>query len=163
MDTYQKYIAYNAWANKQFADLLEKLPPAVLDAPVRSSFDTLRKTLFHLLDAEILWLERLRGIDREGWPSENMQPEQVFSEMRKSAEAWIVFGNEQDASGWAKLCAYKNVKGDPFETAVGDIALHCMNHATFHRGQLVTMLRELQAVETLPKTDYIQYCRETDQ
>lgn len=162
MDTYQKYITYNAWANNQFADLLEKLPPEVLDAPVRSSFDTLRKTLFHLLDAEILWLERLQGIERSGWPSESMQPEIVFDEMRKSAAAWIAFGNQQRAVDWTKKCAYKNVKGEPFETAVGDIALHCMNHATFHRGQLVTMLRELQAVDTLPKTDYIQYCRETD-
>jgi uncharacterized damage-inducible protein DinB len=138
------------------------LPPAVLDAPVRSSFETLRKTLFHLLDAEILWLERLRGIKTEGWPSERMLPEQVFSEMRKSADAWIAFAAQQDAAGWLKQCAYKSIKGDPFETSVGDIALHCMNHATFHRGQIVTMLRELQAVESIPKTDYIQYCREND-
>lgn len=162
MDTYQKYIAYNAWANNQFADLLATLPDAVLDAPVKSSFDTLRKTVLHLLDAEIIWLERLHGRSVEGWPSEQMQPARIFDELKKSANAWVEWSRGQNETSWKQLHTYTNLKGVEFHTSAGDIAMHCMNHATFHRGQLVTMLRELNAVNALPKTDYIQYCRDTD-
>jgi uncharacterized damage-inducible protein DinB len=36
---------------------------------------------------------------------------------------------------------YKNMKGEAFEQEVKEIVLHINNHGTYHRGQLVTMLR----------------------
>jgi len=37
--------------------------------------------------------------------------------------------------------------------------MHCMNHSTYHRGQIITLLRELGATE-IPGTDMIAYIRE---
>ena len=37
-----------------------------------------------------------------------------------------------------------------------------MNHSTYHRGQIITILREL-GVTTLPTTDLMAYFRETKQ
>jgi uncharacterized damage-inducible protein DinB len=36
--------------------------------------------------------------------------------------------------------------------------LHLFNHGTYHRGQLVTMLREL-GIEKIPPTDFIVWSR----
>jgi uncharacterized damage-inducible protein DinB len=36
--------------------------------------------------------------------------------------------------------------------------LHVFNHSNFHRGQLVTILRQL-GEEKIPQTDYIHYSR----
>jgi uncharacterized damage-inducible protein DinB len=40
-----------------------------------------------------------------------------------------------------------------------EIIMHCMNHSTFHRGQIVTMLRTA-GVTNLFSTDLITYYRE---
>ncbi|MBL0144961.1 MAG: DinB family protein [Chitinophagaceae bacterium] len=36
--------------------------------------------------------------------------------------------------------------------------LHLFNHATYHRGQLITMLRQLGA-DKIPATDFSAFCR----
>ncbi|MCW3088046.1 MAG: hypothetical protein JWQ78_1432, partial [Sediminibacterium sp.] len=41
---------------------------------------------------------------------------------------------------------------------VKEILLHLFNHGTYHRGQLVTLLRQV-GVEEIPRTDYIEFSR----
>ena len=40
-----------------------------------------------------------------------------------------------------------------------DILLTVFNHGNYHRGQIVTMLRQ-QGIENIPKTDYIEWVRQ---
>ena len=72
-----------------------------------------------------------------------------------------------DWKQWAEQCTeeelkrefdYKNIKGQPFRSAIWQVVQHLFNHGTYHRGQLVTMMRELGATE-IPQTDFIQYMR----
>jgi uncharacterized damage-inducible protein DinB len=42
---------------------------------------------------------------------------------------------------------------------VKDMLLHIFNHATMHRGQLVTFLRQLGEVDKIPSTDFSTFCR----
>jgi len=58
-----------------------------------------------------------------------------------------------------KLINYKLLSGDTGESSLLHIFHHVMNHSTYHRGQLVTMGRELGFTDP-PKTDFIQFCRE---
>ena len=53
---------------------------------------------------------------------------------------------------------YKNIKGDSFRSAVWQVLHHLFNHGTYHRGQLVTMMREL-GVTAIPATDFIHWYR----
>ena len=53
---------------------------------------------------------------------------------------------------------YKNSRGEQFNQPVSEILLHVFNHGTYHRGQLVTMLRAL-GVTNLPATDFIVWSR----
>jgi uncharacterized damage-inducible protein DinB len=41
---------------------------------------------------------------------------------------------------------------------VVDVFLHVLNHGTYHRGQLVNMLRQL-GIEKIPQTDFIVWSR----
>ena len=53
---------------------------------------------------------------------------------------------------------YKNSKKDQFKQPVYEMLMHLFNHQTYHRGQLITMLR--QTGETnIPNTDLIAYLR----
>ncbi len=44
---------------------------------------------------------------------------------------------------WDRIVAYRNIKGERFESPVWQIVLHVVNHASYHRGQVTTMLRQL--------------------
>src|SRR5262249_7307848 len=54
--------------------------------------------------------------------------------------------------------SYKNMKGVPCNDPVYQILMHLFNHATYHRGQMGTMLRQVQ-MDNIPATDFILWCR----
>jgi uncharacterized damage-inducible protein DinB len=53
---------------------------------------------------------------------------------------------------------YQTTKKEQFKQPVYQMLLHLFNHGTYHRGQLVTMLRQL-GVEKIPPTDFIVWSR----
>jgi len=59
--------------------------------------------------------------------------------------------------GW--MVAYRTFDGSSHEQSLGDLLRHVVNHATYHRGQLATMLRQLG--RTPPATDLVRYYRLT--
>ena len=54
---------------------------------------------------------------------------------------------------------YKDTRGNSHTNTHWEMIMHCMNHSTYHRGQIVTILRE-GGVTTIPSTDLIAYLRE---
>ncbi|HUO84444.1 MAG TPA: DinB family protein, partial [Thermoanaerobaculia bacterium] len=53
---------------------------------------------------------------------------------------------------------YRTLAGDAYESRLLDLLLHVVNHSTYHRGQLTTMLRQVGAKP--PSSDYVFYLRE---
>ena len=49
---------YNDWANERVLDMCNELTHEQLDAPRALGLGSLRNTLFHILTAEEIWLER---------------------------------------------------------------------------------------------------------
>jgi uncharacterized damage-inducible protein DinB len=52
------------------------------------------------------------------------------------------------------------VEGQDF--TVVDMIHHCMNHSTYHRGQLITMGRQAGLADP-PRTDFIYYVRAVEE
>jgi uncharacterized damage-inducible protein DinB len=50
------------------------------------------------------------------------------------------------------------MNGKPGAFVMSDLLVHVLNHSTFHRGQLVTLLRQAGAT-ALPATDFTEYRR----
>ena len=59
-----------------------------------------------------------------------------------------------------RVIAYGDTRGTAWEERLGRMLRHVVNHSSYHRGQVVTMLRQLGAVP--PSTDLIRYYREGD-
>ena len=156
-----KYSQYNKWANDLLISLIEKkINDEALDKIIVSSFPSLRKTVYHIWDAEFIWLKRLAGESLNDWPSKNFNG--PFSEAKEKMllndSAFIDYIrnlNEEKLSG---MFTYKNVEGKTFTNPLWEAILHCMNHSTYHRGQIVTILRQL-GIESIPSTDFITFCR----
>ncbi len=159
-NTIHTLVRYNTWANKRMALRLSNLSNLILDFNLHSSFPTIRKTVLHIWDAETIWLHRLQGQSLTNFPSKNF-PSDVdptpFVETSEAFEELVTAWTDVDLD---EVCAYTNIAGTAFQNTRREIVMHCMNHSTFHRGQLVTMMRTAGVESGFESTDLITYFRE---
>jgi uncharacterized damage-inducible protein DinB len=161
MNTIKKYTNFNFWANELLLSVTEnEVTEESLDKVIQSSFPSLRKTIYHIWDAEYIWLKRLSGESLSDWPSKSFKGD--FSEAKEkmllNSKAFISYAEKLSDAELNSPFTYKNVEGKEFTNQVWESIHHCMNHSTYHRGQMVTLLRQL-GVATVPSTDFITYCR----
>ncbi|MBL7944762.1 MAG: DinB family protein [Flavobacteriales bacterium] len=146
---------YNRWANTRFVERLQTEPEAVLDRSVASSFPTLRDTLLHIRDAENAWMHRLEGIAPVPWPAEEDRAISTLVTYSTRLEDLLSNANEE----WLlSTAAYHDLRGNRHEQVRWQMVLHCINHGTQHRGQLITMMRGL-GLASIPPNDMVVYQR----
>jgi uncharacterized damage-inducible protein DinB len=158
------YSAYNIWANGRIAGFLKEIDPSFPEKEQNSSFPSLRKTVYHIWDAETIWLERLKGNSPVSWPSRDFKGDfhqglNGFLERSRSLAGFVSGLKEEQL---LSELSYSSVDGKRYTSRVCDIIQHCVNHSTFHRGQIITMLRNLGCTSLSP-TDYIEFCRSQQQ
>lgn len=160
IDLLKKYTAYNLWANKRIIDKLTPLTEEMLNKELKSSFRTITLTVLHMYDAETIWLKRLEGISLNEWPAKNFRgsPPEALQMLENASIKIADYAGNITEDNLYNECSFTSLEGKPYTMKVYDIIHHCMNHSTFHRGQIITMLRELDENE-LPSTDYIAYLR----
>jgi uncharacterized damage-inducible protein DinB len=157
------YTNYNYWANKKICDLLVTLEDSLLEKDIPSSFRTIKQTLYHIWGAEWIWLLRIQTDENSliQSPVKNFTGsfEEAIESFRKVSEEIIKLVSDTDENGLTKNITYQNLAGKEFTNRFYEIIMHCMNHSTFHRGQIITMLRNA-GVTDLFSTDLINYYRE---
>ncbi len=149
-----QYADYDRWANAQFIERLSAEPDAVLDAPVKSSFPSLRGTVLHLRDAINAWYRRLDGLPPQ-WPAEGGGDIGGLLWYGALFHAKVLAMEEAALIGPIR---YTDLRGNQHEQPAWQIIMHACNHATYHRGQLVTIMRTL-GLEGIPPTDLVKYQR----
>jgi uncharacterized damage-inducible protein DinB len=157
-----KYTKYNLWANSKVTGYLKNLKPELLDKQLISSFDTIRKTIYHIWDAELIWYNRISGTSFTHWPSESLKGsfDEFVNEFTSQSKLFIDLVAGKTEIELAQDFEYKSMEGKPYKNPVCDSVLHCMNHSTFHRGQIITMLRNVGYTD-LSSTDFITFIRES--
>lgn len=156
----QQYAAYTIWANQRLFECISGLTEEQIDKEITSSFPSIRKTILHMWDAESIWWQRLKLAEHIDRPSESFNGD--FSELSKKvmaqAKQWEEWISQATDNQLNHVFAYQNTKKEQFKQPVYEMLLHIANHGTYHRGQLVTMLRQL-GVEKIPGTDFVLFCR----
>ena len=137
--------AYNRWANGQTLGVAERLTPEQLTRDCRSSFPSVRDTLAHILGAEWIWLERWQGRSPRALLSAGEFPtvgalRERWAEVEGGQQAFLAALTED---ALPQRIAYINTKGERWEYALWQMLVHVVNHSTYHRGQVTTMLRQL--------------------
>lgn len=154
------YGQYNAWANHNILNWLYAKPLELLEKEVPSSFPSLRLTLLHIWDAEKIWMRRLQGLDATSFPSHNFTGTLIDlkNDLLANSEAFSAFLQDAPDAFFQQQIHYTNTKGQEFTTANAEVIQHCIQHSTYHRGQIVTMARGLGLTDP-PSTDFTTYVR----
>jgi len=150
----QHYAAYDLWASTRIADRLSREPDGVLDTPVKSSFPSLRTTLMHIRNAEAAWFQRMSGIPQV-WPAE---PTDALDTFIKHVRVMCDYARSLSTADLLAEASYTDLKGNAHTSPRWQALMHCFNHGSYHRGQLVTMMRVL-GLEGIPPMDLIVYQR----
>lgn len=155
-----KYAEYNLWANSKIAEILSAVSDDVWLLEQKSSFTTLRATALHIYGAEAIWLSRLTDnavLKLPGSDFKGTNPE-VLQLLLNASKNLVKFVTGNSVEYFGSSCTFYNLKSEKYTIKVSDIIQHCFNHSTFHRGQIITMLR-FAGITPLPSTDYITYIR----
>ena len=155
-----QYAGYNIWANNIMIDAMLKLSDAKVDKTINSSYQSIRATTLHCWSAEDIWLQRLMLQENTLWA------ESIFrGSFEDACLNWQIvsrglehFVGEQTDESLHNTLTYKDMQGVQHSLPVFQVLNHVFNHANYHRGQLITMLRQVGET-VIPRTDYIVYAR----
>lgn len=151
---------YTVWANHKIMRVVATLPVDDYKRDLKSSHGGVRGTLVHTMSAEWVWLERWKGVS----PTQ-MFDEGEFPDIVALRDRWAVI-EEHRASWLASLkpeamgeaIAYRGLTGQEFAGPLWQLVQHVANHSTYHRGQIVALLRQLGAKAV--GTDLVAWYRE---
>jgi uncharacterized damage-inducible protein DinB len=156
-----QYATYNLWANQTITNAIGQLTQDEIHREIVSSFNSLFKTVLHLLDAESIWWQRMKLNERVESPSETFDGD--FIELQKKLlsqgklwEDWVANATDHQLQ---HVFAYQRSKSEQNKQQVCVALIHLFNHNSYHRGQIVTMLRQL-GVTKIPSTDLNAYLRQ---
>jgi uncharacterized damage-inducible protein DinB len=155
-------LDFHYWARDRVLAAVSALTGEQYVRPLGSSFSSVRDTLVHLLSAEVNWYKRWQGVA----PSRMLDPAE-YPDVATLTNAWRAQETEMrsylaslDDDGVARVLDYRALNGTPYRSAISEMFQHVVNHGTYHRGQVQTMLRQLGANPS-KSLDFITYSRET--
>ena len=158
-DEVRELFAYNAWANRKLFDAAATLPEEHYFRDLRSSHGGIHGTLAHIVWAEQLWLCRWLG--KPNPAAAQGRDLRTLAELRARWE-----DVETERAGFlagvtdATLVERRGIKpstGGEFQHTFREMFRHAIDHSSYHRGQVVTLLRQLGVQP--PSTGLILYYR----
>ena len=155
-----QYALYHSWANGLLLETVDKLPADLQNREVNSSFSSIYKTILHMWNAESVWWQRMKLQERITEPNEFFAgtTKELISNLLLQNAQWQEWIANAQAHMLQHEFIYKNSKKESFKQPVFQVLLHVFNHGTYHRGQIVNMLRQV-GVDKIPQTDYIFWSR----
>lgn len=152
--------SYHYWANQRMAAVLKKLTEGQADQELVSSYPGIRQTVYHMWDAESVWKQRIELVERTQKPAAQFSGsfEEACEEWVAVSRQWQELVQQMNPVKLSHTVAYYNSQKQYGKLTVIEILMHVFNHATYHRGQLVTLLRQV-GVTKIPGTDYNDYVK----
>jgi uncharacterized damage-inducible protein DinB len=138
---------YNRWANGRVFGAVSHLSPEEFAEDLGSSHPSVRDTLLHIVWAEWIWLQRWNGVSPQlvfqGTDFPSLAAVKArWSEVEIEQHAFL---EAVTAERLLTVVRYVNLEGETWQYPLWRQMYHVVNHSTYHRGQLTTMLRQLGA------------------
>jgi uncharacterized damage-inducible protein DinB len=158
-DTLRTHLDYSAWASRQLVDAAAQLSEEELMRDFGTADHNVLGTLAHVYAADRVWLHRVLGNAPGTFldPEKDLRMEVLQQDWPAIYDGWQRWAAQLDDSSTGRRVAYKDLKGNPYQTPIWQIVLHVVNHGTHHRGQAAGFLRSMG--RTPPRLDLIAYYR----
>jgi uncharacterized damage-inducible protein DinB len=148
---------YHKWAYEKFFDALDSADDTDYFADKGLFFKSIHKSLNHLYLVDVLWLSRfektsppITRLDQELIEDRESLKKAIFIQ----ADLWIDFVKNIDKHPEI-LCYFNQIDGTEAKRPYLSIIAHVFNHGTHHRGQITTILSQLNL--PTPVLDYNFY------
>ena len=163
LEDFRLLYDFNSWANHRILDACAPLPDEQFTRDLGNSFPSVHHTLFHICGAEWIWLERWHGRSPSAIPSAADYPHleavrRRWADIERDLEDYVASLTTEDLQ---RILNFKTLAGVPHSQPLWQCLQHVANHGTYHRGQITTMLRQLDAKPV--GTDMIAFYRERNQ
>lgn len=152
-----RHFEYSLWASLKILEAAEKMPVEAVEKDRGNSFGGILGTLTHIFQADRVWLKRFEGdpyfklaLENESFDLAKLKAE--WPPIIGTFTAWI---RAQDDAKFEDQLFWRNVRGEDKTEAMYKILLHIVNHGSYHRGQLITMIK--QAGGEVVSTDLVYY------
>lgn len=153
-------FAYNSWASGLMFEALAQLSAEDYFKDLKSSHGGLHGTMTHLVGAEKIWLSRWVGKpDTSGLKAGDVKSlAELMAIWEKVGRETAGFVAKMKEKGLQEPLTITTLKGDQYTSTYAQMFQHLVNHSTYHRGQIVTMMRQLGAQPV--STDLIAFYRQ---
>lgn len=160
VDDFKTLFSFNAWANARTRTAIESLPEEQLYIDMKNSFGSIHGTVVHIVGAEDVWLQRIRGIDPAVFMKKENYPTyaSVLEQWARVETGFSQFLSTVTDERLAQDLIFHNLKGEHVSQKLWMALQHLVNHSTYHRGQITTLVR--QAGGRPVGTDLIAFYRE---
>ena len=153
-------LDYHYWARDRMLEAVVPLAPEQFTRDMGSSFRSIRDTLAHIYAAEWAWHSRWVGKSPTA-----LLPSDMFPDPATLRATWAEheakmrsFLDGLGEAGIARVFEYTLINGQPGASPFWQMLQHVVNHASYHRGQVTTMLRQMGAAPGKPM-DLIAFYR----
>lgn len=153
-------LDYHYWARDRMIDAIASLTYEQFTKDLGSSFKSVRDTVAHLHAAEWAWHSRWNGESPTA-----LLPAERFADVASVQKAWSElesqvrgFAEEHGDAGVERVYEFTLLNGAAGSSPFWQMLQHMVNHASYHRGQVTTMLRQLGAQPGKPM-DMMAYYR----
>ena len=157
VQTVRGLLGYTIWADRTVLDALKRVGAEDLTRETGTSFGSLLGTMAHILGSEQLWLSRFLGVPLSQLPG--VEDFQTLDALLASYEDFWpqleLFLASLLADQLDQEFVWTNSRGETHSAPFRQVLLHFVNHATYHRGQVVSLLRQLG--HEPPHTDLVYY------
>lgn len=152
--------AYNRWANGRALAAATALTPEDVVRHLGTSHRSVLGTLTHILWGEWRWLGRWIAPDPLAIPDPLLCADLAGLQDRWAEVERVQFEFMLGLTDRAldRLITYENPPGTSWTYPLSQMLQHVVNHSTFHRGQVTTLLRQLRA--SPPATDLLVFVDE---
>jgi uncharacterized damage-inducible protein DinB len=153
-------LDYHYWARDRLLAALEPLTPEQFNRDLGNSFKSIRETVVHTYAAEWAWHSRWQGQSPAALMTSDAFPDvaairSTWADHEKKMRAFLE-GLGED--GLSRVIEYQLLSGQSGSSPFWQMLQHVVNHASYHRGQVTTMLRQLGA-QPAKSMDMIAYYR----
>lgn len=134
---------YTRSADERMLAAAEKLPADAVRKELNISAGSVLKLLVHQMGAQWLWLQRWQGNTEVKLPDAAAYADvgAIKARWAEVHNAIAAFIDAQSPESLNRRISYRGFGGVPASLPLGWLILHALDHSTYHRGQLNSMVK----------------------